>query len=74
MDRERLSNESYRTGLYMKESRRINHFDEVITDKLICFSLPGKRQTDSLVVRSACRTCCLLDDRGTDAETSKDLV
>lgn len=34
----------------------------------------AQKQTNLLVVRNACRTCCLLNDHERDVETSKDLV
>lgn len=60
-----------------KQSRCINHLKKVksqITQINLLFTSLAKKQTHSLVVRSACMTCCLLNDHEKDAETSKDLV
>lgn len=55
-----------------KRSRGINHIEND-TNQTACH-FPLKTQNNSLAVRSACRTYCLLNDHEKDAETSKDLV
>lgn len=59
-----------------KQSRAINHLEKLtsqITQTNLLFTSLEKK-TNSLVVRSACMTCCLLNDHEKDAETSMDLV
>ena len=72
MDKERLSNESYRTGLWMKGK-------QTHTQLRTFTLLHSKRETvaqknNSPDVRSACKTCCWLIDREKDAASSMDLV
>lgn len=59
-----------------KQSRSINHLEKVKSQRTQTnFLFPfQQKKTNSLVVRSACMTCCLLNDREKDGETSKDLV
>lgn len=70
MDRERLSNESYRTGLCKNKQSSESKSPHTQT---IFYSLYWL-ETNSLVVHSACTTCCSLNAHEKDVETSMDLL
>lgn len=73
MDKERLSNESYRTGLYKRKHTQSIIFGKQNKTKVTSYLLTCPK-TNSLVFHNACTTCCSLNDHEKDVETSKDLV